>query len=169
MHYSIIPISKNIHRKDFDCGIEELNRYLAQFALPNDRNNIGKTFVAVSDFYPQIPMGFYTVSMAQIKVSDLPDSIRSGLPRYPIPAMRLGKLAVDKKYQGSGIGSALLKDVFNRAISLSSEVALRFVLVDALNDPARTFYLQYGFVSLQEYPKTLVLPMQTILKAWKHD
>ncbi len=165
MDIEIIPISKKINRKDFDCGIEDLNRYLRQFAIPNDKKNIGKTFVAVEKHDLNKPIGYYTVSIAQILINELPDSAKKGLPRYPIPAMRIGKLATDFKFQGKNIGAKLLKDALLRAVNISSQVALHFIVVDALNEKAKSFYLKYGFTAFEENPLTLVISLETIKKA----
>ena len=165
MNIKIVPISKQIDRKNFDCGIEELNLYLRQFAIPNDKKNIGKTFVAVEESIPAAPLGYYTVGMAQITVEDIPEKIKRGLPRYPVPAMRIGKLAVDTGQQGKNIGAYLLKEAFLRAVNISSEVALKFVVVDAINKKAMDFYLKYGFIALKEKPLTLLIPVETIKAA----
>ena len=167
MARSIVPISKHLDRKVFDCGVPQLNRYLHQFALPNDKKNIGKTFVLIDDDEPSRPIGYYTVSMAQVQVDAIPDEIRKGLPRYPIPAMRLGRLAVDAAFQGAHIGSTLLLDVLQRALTISNEVALRFVLVDAIDESAKAFYQHYGFLPFTGHPLTLVLPIETIRAAGK--
>ena len=165
MARSIVPISKHLDRKVFDCGVPQLNKYLYRFALPNDKKNIGKTFVFIDDAEPTRPIGYYTLSMAQVQVDDIPDEIRKGLPRYPIPAMRLCRLAVDTAFQGAHVGSTLLLDVFQRALTISNEVALRFVLVDAIDESAKAFYQHYGFVAFKAYPLTLVLPVETIRAA----
>lgn len=165
MNIKIVPISKRIERKDFNCGIDELDQYLRQFAIPNDKKNIGKTFVAALESKPDKPIGYYTVSMAQILFTDLPDSIKKGLPKYPVPAMRIGKLAVDSHFKGMRIGSFLLKDALLRAVNISSEVALNCVIVDALNEVAKSFYLKYGFAAFEENPLTLVITLKTIKAA----
>lgn len=165
MNIKIIPVSKAITKKPFDCGIKELTQYFKQFAYPNDKKNIGKTFVAISLSDPSQPLGYYTVSMAQILFSELPDDLKKGLPKYPIPAMRIGKLAIDVQYQKQGIGSLLLHDALHRAIRISSEIAIYCVLVDALNDKAKTFYLKFGFIPFPSIPLTLVLPLRTIVQA----
>jgi GNAT superfamily N-acetyltransferase len=162
MDIEIVPISKKINRKDFDCGIEEFYTYLRQFAIPNDKKNIGKTFVAVENQNLNKPVGYYTVSMAQILFNELPEAIKKGLPRYPIPAMRIGKLAIDSESQGNKIGALLLKDALLRAVNISSQVALHFVVVDALNEKAKSFYLKYGFSAFEENPLTLVISLETI-------
>ena len=165
MNISIVPVSKAITKKPFNCGIEELNQYFKQFAFPNNKKNIGKTFVAVSETNPLEPLGYYTVSMAQILFSELPEDLKKGLPKYPIPAMRIGKLAIDVQYQKQRIGSFLLRDALVRAINISSEIAIYCVLVDALNENAKAFYLKFGFIPFPATPLTLVLPLQTIIQA----
>lgn len=165
MDIEIVQISKKIKAKNFNCNIEELNRYLRQFAIPNDKKNIGKTFVAVKKTEHTIPIGYYTVSMAQILFNDLPDSIKKGLPRYPIPAMRIGKLAIDSNFQGNHIGAKLLKDALLRAVRISSQVALHFIIVDAIDEKAKSFYLKYGFTALDENPLTLVISLETVKMA----
>lgn len=107
---NIIPISKVLSKKIFDCGIAELNQYYRQFAFSNDKKNIGKTFVAVEKNNPLNIIGYYTISMAQISFNDLPENIKKGIPKYPVPTMRIGKLATDLHYQKQGVGAFLLKD-----------------------------------------------------------
>lgn len=162
MNIEIIPISKNINKNDFDCGIDDLNLYLRQFAIPNDKKNIGKTFVAVSENKKSQVLGYYTVSMAQVIFNELPDTVKKGIPKYPVPAMRIGKLAVDMRFQGNDIGALLLRNALLRAISISSEVAIYCVIVDAINEKAKSFYIKYGFIPFYENPLTLVLQLKTI-------
>jgi GNAT superfamily N-acetyltransferase len=165
MDIKVVPVSKAIAKKPFNCGIEELNRYFKQFAFPNDKKNIGKTFVAISHTDLLQPLGYYTVSMAQILFSELPEDLKKGLPKYPIPAMRIGKLAIDMQYQKKGLGSFLLRDALLRAIRISSEIAIYCILVDALNEKAKNFYLKFGFIPFPATPLTLVLPLKTIIQA----
>ena len=172
MKVEIVPISTLYNLKQFDCGLEELNTYLRRFALPNDKKNIGKTFLAVSNVAdnPTVqPLGYYTVSMAQIQFNELPTEYQTGLPGYLIPAMRLGRLATDLKYRNKGLGAVLLKDVFTRAVYLSSKIALNCILVDAMNKEACSFYLKYGFTALTDKPMTLILPLKTIKATYTPD
>ena len=139
--------------------------YLRQLAIPNDKKNIGKTFVAVEKLNQENPIGYYTVSIAQILFNELPEPIKKGLPRYPIPAMRIGKLAIDLKTHGNKIGAFLLKDALLRAVNISSQVTLHFIVVDALNKKAKSFYLKYGFTAFDENSLTLVISLETIKTA----
>ena len=165
MKIEIRPISKSIKLKDFDCSIAEMNTYLSRFALTNDKKNISKAFAATSEKDPAKPLGYYTVSMAQILFKEVPPEMRTGLPKYPVPAMRIGKLAVDKSMQNKGLGGLLLKDALLRAVNISPEVAIHCVLVDALNEQAKKFYLKYGFIPFKENRLTLALPIKTIIQS----
>lgn len=161
----IIPITRALSKKSFDCGIDELNQYFRQYALPNDKKNVGKTFVAVSKEEPNQPLGYYTLSMAHVLFDELPEELKKGLPRYPVPAMRLGKLAISLNHQKQGLGVFLLKDVLLKTIDFSEKVGLKCLLVDALNDKAKSFHLKFGFLPFPSNSLTLVLPIETIIEA----
>ena len=165
MQINIEPIQKNFDLRSFDCGINNLNTYLSRFAAVNDRKNISKTFIAFHTENRDKILGYYSVSMAQILFTDMPDNLKKGLPKYPVPAMRIGKLAVDISKQNKGLGAILLKDALMRAVNISSEIAVHCVVVDSYNETAKEFYLKYGFIPFQEHPLTLVLPIHTIISA----
>ncbi|QEN05647.1 GNAT family N-acetyltransferase [Thiospirochaeta perfilievii] len=165
LNIKIIPISKKLELKQFDCGINELNVYLSQYSIANDKKNIGKTFVAVGEEH-NFPLGYYTVSMVQVYFHELTDDIKKSLPKYPIPSMRIGKLAVSKGVQGKRIGAYLLRDSFLRAIRISEDVALKFIVVDALNEKSKEFYIRYGFIPLKDNPLKLVISLDTIKMAF---
>lgn len=167
MEWIFCPIDSSVQKDAFDCGILELNEYLKQYARQNHKNGIAKTFVAIPDVENRIVAGYYSVSMSQIERESLPDNQSKGLPRYPVPAMLIGKLAVDKSMQGRGLGEELLVDALKKAVRLSTEVGIFAVRVDALNDKAKSFYLKYGFIAFQEQARSLFLPMKTILKTFE--
>jgi GNAT superfamily N-acetyltransferase len=147
----------------FDCGYPELNQYLRQYALKNDQLSIGKTFIALNE--AQEVAGYLTISTAQIAADNLPDSVRAGLPRYPVPAFRIGKLAVDRRFQGSGAGRWILTQALQKSVEVSNSVGLFAVLVDAIDETAKGFYLKYGFIPFEAHPLTLFLPLATIKSA----
>jgi GNAT superfamily N-acetyltransferase len=98
---------------------------------------------------------------ASLLLADLPASLSKKLPRYPsVPAVRLGRLAVDQTYQGQGLGGALLADALDRAAR--AEIAAYALLVDAKDEPAAAFYRHHGFVALPDSPLTLFLPLATV-------
>lgn len=165
MKFIFEKISRNVDREGFDCGTPRLNDYLRRYALQNMMKNVGVTIVAVAEDNRKRILGYYSVSMAQVEFERMPEDLAKGLPRYPVPAMRLGRLAVDTSAQGKGIGGALLRDALLRAVSLSLEVGTCVVLVDAIGEEAKAFYERYGFIPLRDVPLTLVLPVQTIAAA----
>lgn len=147
--------------QSFDCGTEELNDYLKRYALQNDKKNIGKTFIAEEK---EEIIGFYTLSIAQIGFEELSDEQLKGLPKYPIPCIRIARLVIDKRYQHNGIGSLLLKDAFLRIVNISHHTGVYFVVADA-KQQSIDFYRHYGFLPLKEKKQTYVLPVKTIQKA----
>jgi GNAT superfamily N-acetyltransferase len=165
MNLSLVPAGKSLTKTPFDCGYTELNEYLRRYAVKNDRLSIGKTFLALTD--KSELAGYFTVSTAQIAAHALPEETKSRLPRYPIPAFRIGKLAVDHHFQGNGVGRWLLTQALLKAAEVSHSAAVFAVLVDAIDERARAFYLKYGFISFEEHPLSLFLPLATIEEAIK--
>lgn len=144
----------------FDCGNNELNFYLEKFATVNDFSNISKTFVSIID---ERVVGFVTLCTASLEFKELPKNYNN-LPKYPIPAIRIARLAVDKAYQGKGIGKSLLGFAFKKIILASLNVGIKLVVVDA-KEEAKTFYEHFGFVSLPQNKQTYILPIEQIVQA----
>lgn len=163
MQLSLVPITKELQKVPFDCGYPDLNSYFKHYALKNDTLMIGKTFVTIDD--SGIVTGFMTFSNARIEATNLPESITRKLPRYPVPAFHIGKLAVDSRFQEMGVGSWLLKMALQRALDVSTSVGIFAVLVDAIDEKAKDFYLRYGFIPMDNHPLTLYLPLATIRQA----
>ncbi|AFZ47997.1 GCN5-related N-acetyltransferase [Cyanobacterium stanieri PCC 7202] len=152
----------SLNRSLFDCGICELNDYLQRYAKQNHKKGIAKTWVIVNINFPEIPLGYYSLSMAEVKRDSLSDEMKKGLPRYPLPVIKIAKLAVDQDSQGQGLGELLLVDVFQRSLKISKDIGVIGFLVDAINEKAKEFYLKYGFTSLIDSPLSLFLPMGSI-------
>ena len=165
MKWIFLPIDDDrIKKENFDSGVPELNDYLKKYARQNDRRGIAKTFVVIPEGENGDVAGYYSVSMAEIKRESLPENYRRGLPRYPVPAMRLGKLAVALSLQGRGIGKRLVINCFEKAIRLAPDVGIFAVVVDAKNQQAKQFYLKYGFIPLEDDELSLFIPIATIIK-----
>ena len=152
----------NLNRSLFDCGISELNDYLQRYARQNHKKGIAKTWVMVNSNNEQVPVGYYSISMAELQRESLSDEEKKGFPRYPLPVIRIGKLAVDKQFQGQRLGELLLVDIFKRGIRISQDIGVVGFLVDAINERAKQFYLKYGFSPLVNSPLSLFLPMTRI-------
>ena len=163
MKLSLAPVSRELQKRSFDCGHPALNEYFRHDAFRNDELAIGKTFVAVDD--EGVVACYMTLATAQVEAQALPEERRMKLPRYPVPALRVAKLAVAKQRQGQGIGAWLLSRALERALSVSAEFGLYAVIVDAIDDQAKGFYEKYGFLPFVGAPLTLFLPIATIAAA----
>jgi len=161
----IEPIDKKHDVKHFDCGKNVLNTYLSRFAFKNDQNNISKTFVLVDN--DDSVHGYYSICAASIEFEELPDGVTAKLPKYPIPAARLARLAIADLIRGKGMGAKLLIDALQKLHHASSEMGIKFIIVDALDDEAKEFYIHFGFSSLPNNELTLILPIETIEKLFE--
>ena len=153
----------NLNRSCFDCGIVELNDYLKRYAKQNHKKGIAKSWVMVNSNNPEIPVGYYSLSMAEIQKDNLSEEMKKGLPRYPLPVVRIAKLAVNKDSQGQRLGELLLVDIFQRSLKIAQDIGMIGFLVDAINEKAKQFYLKYGFTPLIDSPLSLFLPINSIL------
>jgi GNAT superfamily N-acetyltransferase len=158
--FSIEPLGKKHKRDRFDCGEESLNAFLRLYARQNSERGLGKTFVAVHSNDAEV-CGFYTLSSGSISFEIVPEN----LPRYPIPTAHLGRLGVDLRARGQGLGEFLLMDALNRVLSAAERLGIYAVDVVAKNLPARNFYLKYGFVELNNDVSHLYLPVATVRRS----
>jgi GNAT superfamily N-acetyltransferase len=157
------PIDSRFDRESFDCGKEALNTYLKRFARQNHERGISRTFVAIRDPEDTKVAGFYSVCTAQVNFQSFPTQEKR-LPRYPIPALRITQLAVDRTAQGERLGVALLMQALNAAVRVSEDVGIYAVIVDALDEEAKQFYLKYEFIPFLDAPRSLYLPIKKILE-----
>jgi GNAT superfamily N-acetyltransferase len=146
-------------RSSFSCGIDALDRYFRAQAGQDARKNVAAPFVLV---LPDNAIGaYYTLSATAVKLTDFPDQTARRLPRYPlVPATLLGRLAVDRRFQGRGYGRYLLADALWRIAR--SEIASFAVIVDATDDAARRFYERESFLPLSDQPMKLFRPVADI-------
>lgn len=146
-------------RDGFRSGVEPLDRYFRTRASQDARKNVAAPFVLV---LPDGAVGgYYTLSSTGVKLTELPVGIARRLPRYPlVPATLLGRLAVDRRFQGRGFGRFLLADALHRAVR--SEIASFAVVVDAKDEAARRFYQRESFLPFPDQPMKLFRPMADI-------
>lgn len=149
----------------FDCGQENLNRYLQDYALISQRSDAAKTYVGVID--EQI-IGYYTLVVGNVVYEDAPERIKKGLSRNPVPVMLLARLATDTKWQGKGVGAGLLRDAMQRTLQVADIVGVRAFLVHAKNDKAKAFYQHFDFLPSPTDPYHLYLLVKDIRKATYH-
>ena len=119
-----------------------------------------RVFVASGD-PPERIAGYYTLSAAGFEKDNLPAEVARRLPHYPVPAAVIGRLAVDLRNQGIGLGELLLLDAINRVVRAGDTMGVYAVVVDALHDRASAFYERYGFVPFPSRPLRLYLPLRT--------
>ena len=146
-------------RGGFDCGEPSLNHYLRDLAAQHQRDGIATTHVLFEDDTPSRILGYYTLAAAQLHLHALQPVDQRRLPRYPVPAARLARLAVARHEQGQGLGESLLQDAVKRCLALRGELGVRLLVVDALDERAATFYRLHGFHETAERALTLYLPL----------
>ncbi|MGH6924912.1 MAG: GNAT family N-acetyltransferase [Propylenella sp.] len=136
----------------FDCGSEALNRFIKLYALQGQRAGISQTYVAASG--AEIA-GYYTLVVGQVAKDDAPERLAKGLPRHPVPVIILARLAVDRRWQGKGLGAALVADAMRRVLAAAEIAGVRAIVVHAKDETARRFYEHLGFVPFADKPLTL--------------
>lgn len=146
-------------RASFCSGVAPLDDYLQRQAAQHHRDGIATTHVLTDDAQPSCILGYCTLSAAQLHLHELQDGDRKRLPAYPVPAMRMGRLAVSQTAQGQRLGSLLLGHAVNLALSLRQTLGVRVLVVDAKSDGAAAFYLGHGFRPTSESGLTLYLPL----------
>ena len=143
---SIITAPEKLNRNHsidhFDCGNLELNTWLQRFAFQNQRANAAITFVSC---FQNNVIAYYSLAVGSVEHQDATTRVKKGLARHSIPVMIIARLAVDKKYQGQGIGKGLLKDAILRTINASEHAGIRAIFVHAKDEKATKFYQKFDF------------------------
>lgn len=143
---------------NFDCGEPSLNDWLKRRALKNHASGASRCFVVCSS---ATVIGYYSLSAGAISHESAPKSMRRNMPD-PLPVLLLGRLAIDKRYHNSGIGQALLRDAMLRAVNVAGNAGVIAILVHALTDQAKQFYILRGFVVSPLQSMTLMMTIETI-------
>lgn len=160
-------------RSSFGSGDEHLDLFFRRYAGQNQfRHHIGTTYVAVES---ETILGFATVTVGHVEIETLPPSMRKKLPDYPLPILRLARLAVDRNAQGRAVGECLMRTVFSVAIELREKLGCVGVVVDA-KPGAETYYSRHGFVELEVVegaleerptPKPMFLSLSAVVQAFR--
>lgn len=174
--YRTRPIGPADPTSDFRSGTHPLDDYFRRHALTNDQGDVGRAYVldaSAEDVAAGLPrvLGFYTLSMASVASQDAASVIAKRLPRYPMPVALIGRLAVDERARGRGLGEALLLDALKRVIEASRLIACLGVIVDAKDATAEGFYAKYDFVTVDDasWPHRLFLPTHVARAAFEGD
>lgn len=154
MKMMITGLDATHNRTDFDCGEQALNLFLQKFARQQAKRDFNRTYVACAVGENRV-RGYYSISSASIDFLHWPAGLQ--LPRYPVPVVRIGRLAVDQREQGTGLGSALLRHALELTLSLAQQIGIHSIVVDAKNEAAVAFYARFGFQRFPEQPLSLFL------------
>jgi ribosomal protein S18 acetylase RimI-like enzyme len=158
----IEPLRASHNRQEFSSGVAVLDRYLHELVTQDVRRRISNCFVAC-DAVGAIA-AYYTFAAASLPLTDLSPAERKRLARYGVvPAGLIGRLAVDRRFRGRGLGGALIIDAARRAAA--ADPAIFALIVDAKDDSAAAFYEHLQFCRFLSRPRSLYLPIATALKA----
>ena len=157
----IEPLNTTHDRPSFCCGIEILDHYLQRQAMQDIKRHISRVFIAAETDCPKKVIGYYTLSSLSIELNQLPENLSRKLPKHPVPAVLIGRLAVSQSAQGKGVDKMLLADAVKRVLAVRDEIAIYAMVVDALNSSAQRFYERFGFIPLSDDSHRLFLAIKS--------
>ena len=155
------PLQREDRREGFSCGVTSLDSWLIDYAPTADAAGSARTYVLVDEEQERI-VGYYALTVASLERDEATGRASRGMPRHPIPAMLLARLAVDESVQGEGVGAMLLADVMQRTLLVAEETGIRLLVVHAVDEEAKGFYLHYGFEASPSDPMNLQLLIKDI-------
>lgn len=156
--YSVEPLSSAHSKDNFDCGVDDLNRFIKQFASQNQKKKLTRTYVCLKD--GKTIVGCYSLAFGSVHQDGAPEFMTRGIGKYQIPVMIIGRLAINKSEQGKGLGKAILKDAILRTKAAEEIAGLRAIIVHAKDNSAQEFYTKYGFILSLNDPLTLFFPIE---------
>jgi len=151
-----VPLSAEHTLDDFTCGVASLDEWLKRRAYPNQVSGASRTYVANEG---KKVVGYYCLSSGALTLNDAPGSVRRNMPD-PVPMAILGRLAIDRLWQGKGLGAALLQDAVLRTAQAGRIIGIRGLLVHAISEEAKIFYEHFGFIASPTQPMTLILSLK---------
>ena len=143
----------------FDCGREELIRYLLRFAWANQQAGAAQTYLGLAG---AAVIGYHTLAVGHVSREAAPERLSKGLARHPVPIMLLARLAVDRRWQGQGVGKALLKDAMLRTLRAADIAGIRALAVHAKDEAARKFYQKLDFIPAPTDPMHLFVLLKDV-------
>jgi GNAT superfamily N-acetyltransferase len=143
----------------FDCGREELNRYLLRYAWVNQQAGAAQTYVGLVG---DAVIGYHTLAVGEVSREEAPERLTKGLARHPVPIMLLARLAMARRWQGQGVGKALLKDAMQRTLQAADIAGIRAFAVHAKDDDARKFYEKFDFIPSPTDPMHLFVLIKDV-------
>jgi GNAT superfamily N-acetyltransferase len=171
--YATSPIEATDASCGFRSGNHDLDDYFVRHAFGNDRSGISRAYVlrklpADDANWPPV-LAFYTLSMALVETEHVAPVLRRRLPKYPMPAALIGRLAVDQRVQGHRLGEKVLLDALQRIVDAAEHLGCVGAIVDAKDEAAEHFYSKYDFTTIEpdEWPRRMFLPITTARQAFR--
>lgn len=165
MDFITVDFDKSIDRAAFDCAAHPaLNTYVAQQAGQDEKRNVSRTFMYCEE---GVLLGYYTLANTSVALDELSEEQAKKMPRYPMPAVLLSRLAVDQRTQGKGLGKRLMADFFRRVYTISKHAGVAFIVVDAKDEDAAQYYQGLMFIPSKNNPLRLVLSTATIIQGFR--
>ncbi|WP_164112031.1 MULTISPECIES: GNAT family N-acetyltransferase [Sphingobacterium] len=160
-----VNLEKDHNKKDFDCGVVSLDNYIKPTAKKDISSDLAACFVIIEN---NNVIGYYTLSCAGVDIEEVPDDLKASLKcNYAnLPVILVGRLAIDKNYQGKGLGKILFNDCLKRVLETSSIIGAFAVCVDPIDNNAKEFYQKFGFIPLNDSHR-MILPIKTIRKGFE--
>jgi ribosomal protein S18 acetylase RimI-like enzyme len=154
-------LNKFHHREQFDCGTEDLNQFLITTARQHLQKGLSRTFVLIDRDFPQHIIGFFTLTLCEVRSEKLPPSIAKKYPSQ-VPGVKLARLAVDRQWQRQGLGEILMVEAMQRALLVADTAGGIGLFVDAKDEAAQSYYARYGFITLEDNPLEMFLPLSIL-------
>ena len=155
------PLADHHDLGPFECGIATLDDWLKRRARANHATGASRCYVATTG---DRVIGYYALGAGAVGVKTAPGKFRRNMPD-PVPVIVLGRLAIDKSWQGRGLGRALVRDAGLRVVQASTMIGARGMLVHAMTDEARSFYIALGFAPSPLDPMTLMVTVDDLRRA----
>ena len=144
---------------EFNCGREQLNRYLLRYAWTNQQAGAAQTYVGLVG---DTVVGYHTLTVGEVTREEASERLTKGLARHPVPIMLLARLAIDRRWQGRGIGTALLRDAMERTLQAADIAGIRAFAVHAKDEEARAFYQKFDLVPSPADPMHLFVLLKDV-------
>jgi GNAT superfamily N-acetyltransferase len=149
--------------ENFDCGREELNRYLVRYAWQNQQAGAAQAYVGIAD---EAIVGYHSLAVGHVTLQDAPERLKKGLAKHPVPIMLLARLATDRRWQGQGVGKALLRDAMQRTLQAADIAGIRAFAVHAKDEEARRFYEHFDFIPSPTDPMHLFVLLKDVRRTF---
>lgn len=156
-----VPLADHHELADFDSGVPELDDWLRRRARANQASGASRTFVACEE---NRVVAYYALASGAVKQPEAPGRLRRNMPD-PIPVAVLGRLAIDRNWQGRGLGRALVRDAGLRLLRAAEILGIRGLLVHAISEDAKAFYVALGFLPSPSDPMTLMVGLHDLNSA----